>query len=112
MNFDRVSFIQVKVRNTEAKLNFSIHSDFSVETKDKVYKSKVLISVRNVFLGTSYTFPTLSDSTYIYVKHYLLERYFSFFRPIFKNFAVFRTRIKQESAKMFQKRSFLTVYTR
>ena len=60
----------------------------------------------NDILGTPSTLLTLSHNQNI-VKHYLLKRCCSFFRAIFKKFALSEREKKQTPAKMFQKGPFL-----
>ena len=64
------------------------------------------------FLGTPNTLPTASYSKSCWAKHYFSDRYCSFFRPMFENFALLRTRKQTSTCQDVSKRCFLAVYTR
>ena len=63
----------------------------------------------NVFLGKSNTMPhTVSYLKHCYLKHYLLERCCSFFKPMFQNFAFFAVRKQTSTCQNVSKKALLT----
>ena len=84
---DRVSFLQVKTQRRSGTFQNILTSQLRSKINFTIQRSLFLYVT--FFSGTPNTSPTLFDSKYSYVKYCLLERYCSFSRPMFKNFAVF-----------------------